>query len=50
VAGVATEPAAIEEYARAGAARVALALGAAKQGEAEAILEEIRRAVDVALG
>jgi probable F420-dependent oxidoreductase len=50
VAGVATEPAAIEEYARAGAARVALGLGAAKRGEAEAILEEIRRAVDVALG
>jgi probable F420-dependent oxidoreductase len=50
VAGVATEPAAIEEYARAGAARVALDLGAAKKGEAEAILEDMRRAVDVALG
>ena len=50
VAGVATDPAVIEEYARAGATRVALDLGAAKKGEAEAILEEIRRAVDVALG
>ncbi len=50
VAGVATDPAAIDEYARAGATRVALDLGAAKPGEAEAVLEDIRRAVDVALG
>jgi probable F420-dependent oxidoreductase len=49
VAGVAAEPEAIEEYARAGASRVVLDLGAAKHGEAEAILERLRRAVDLAL-
>jgi alkanesulfonate monooxygenase SsuD/methylene tetrahydromethanopterin reductase-like flavin-dependent oxidoreductase (luciferase family) len=49
VAGVPAEPETIEEYASAGAARVVLDLGPAKHGEAEAILERLRRAVDVAL-
>ena len=49
VAGVAAEPATIEEYATAGAARVVLDLGAAKEGEAEPILERLRDVVDLAL-
>jgi probable F420-dependent oxidoreductase len=49
VAGVATDPAVIEAYAAAGAARVVLDLGAAKRGKAEAIVEGLRRAVDLAL-
>src|SRR5215217_9724195 len=50
VAGVATDPAEIEEYAKAGATRAILGLGPAKPGEAEGILEDLRRAVDVAVG
>jgi probable F420-dependent oxidoreductase len=49
VAGVATDPVEIEEYAKAGATRAILALGPAKAGEAEPILEELRRCVDVAV-
>jgi probable F420-dependent oxidoreductase len=49
IAGVAAEPAVIEAYASAGAARVVLDLGPARHGEAEAILEGIRDAVDLAL-
>jgi probable F420-dependent oxidoreductase len=49
VAGVATDPAEIEAYAKAGATRAILALGPAKPGEAEQILEELRRCVDVAV-
>jgi probable F420-dependent oxidoreductase len=49
VAGVPAEPATIEEYARAGASRVALDLGPVKAGEAEPVLERLRRAVDLAL-
>jgi probable F420-dependent oxidoreductase len=50
VAGVATDPAQIEQYARAGATRVFLGLGAAKADDVDATLDELRRAVDVAVG
>ncbi|MEA2177067.1 MAG: hypothetical protein QOG77_364 [Solirubrobacteraceae bacterium] len=50
VAGVATDPAEIEEYAKAGATRAILGFGHVRPGEAEPILEELRRTVDVAVG
>jgi probable F420-dependent oxidoreductase len=50
VAGVATDPAEIEEYARAGATRAILGLGPAKADDVDRTLEELRRAVDVAVG
>jgi probable F420-dependent oxidoreductase len=50
VAGVATDPAEIEAYAQAGARRVCLAFGHVRPGGAEPILEELRKAVDVAVG
>jgi probable F420-dependent oxidoreductase len=50
VAGVATDPAEIEAYADAGATRAILGFGHVRPGEAEPILEELRRAVDVGIG
>ena len=50
VAGVATDPAEIEAYGRAGATRAILGFGHVRPGAAEPILEELRRAVDVAVG
>jgi hypothetical protein len=51
VAGVATEAQEIEAYARAGTTRAFLNLGPVREtGEAERILEEARRNVDVAVG
>ena len=50
VAGVATDPAEIERYAEAGAARAILGFGHVRPGEAEPILEELRKTVDVAVG
>jgi probable F420-dependent oxidoreductase len=50
VAGVATDPKEIATYAEAGAARAILHWGLPYPGEAERELEELRRAVDVAVG
>jgi probable F420-dependent oxidoreductase len=50
VAGVATDPAEIDRYAQAGAARAILGFGHVRPGEAEPILEELRKTVDVAVG
>jgi probable F420-dependent oxidoreductase len=51
VVGGATEAEEIEGWARAGAARLVLTLGPVREtGEAERILEEARRNVDVAVG
>jgi probable F420-dependent oxidoreductase len=50
VANVATDAAEIEGYAKAGATRAILGVGPAKAGEAEKILEDLRRTVDVAVG
>jgi probable F420-dependent oxidoreductase len=50
VAGVKTEPAEIEAYAKAGATRVHLHLGPATAENAEEILEGVRRAVGLAVG
>ncbi len=51
VVGVATDAAEIEGYASAGTSRVFLHLGPVREhGEAERILEEARRCVDVAVG
>jgi probable F420-dependent oxidoreductase len=50
VAGVATDPAEIERYAEAGAARAILGFGHVRPGEAEPLLEELRKTVDVAVG
>jgi len=48
VAGVQTDPEEIAAYAEAGTARVILHLGMPYPGEAERVLEELRRAVDAA--
>jgi probable F420-dependent oxidoreductase len=48
--GVETDPAAIEEYARAGASRVVLMLGPAVPGEIERSLENMQRTVATAVG
>ncbi len=48
--GVATDPAAIEEYASAGTNRIVLTLGPAVPGEIERSLEELRRCVSTAVG
>jgi probable F420-dependent oxidoreductase len=50
VAGVPTEAEVIEAYGRAGAHRVVLNLGHVRPGGEGPILEELRRAVDVAVG
>jgi probable F420-dependent oxidoreductase len=51
VAGVPSEPVEIEAYAKAGATRAILGLGAVfDQGEAETKLEELRRCVETAVG
>ena len=50
VAGVPTEPDAIEAYGRAGAHRVVLNLGHVRPGAEGPILEGLRSAVDVAVG
>ncbi len=50
VAGVATDPAEIEAFARAGTTRATLGFGHVRPGAAEPILEKLRRAVDVAVG
>jgi hypothetical protein len=48
--GVATDPAAIEEYASAGTHRIVLSLGPAQPGQIERSLEEMRRCVATAVG
>jgi probable F420-dependent oxidoreductase len=48
--GVATDPAAIEEYASAGAHRVVLDLGPAQPGVIERSLEELRECIATAVG
>jgi probable F420-dependent oxidoreductase len=50
VAGVATDPAEIEAYASAGAYRIVLGFGHVRPGFEGPILEELRKAVDVAVG
>jgi len=50
VAGVETDPAEIERYAQAGAARAILGFGHVRPGEAEPLLAELRKTVDVAVG
>jgi probable F420-dependent oxidoreductase len=50
VAGVPTDPEIIEAYGRAGAHRICLRLGHVRPGEEGPIIEELRRAVDVAVG
>jgi hypothetical protein len=50
IAGVSTDPAEIEEYAKAGAARVVLGFGHVRPGNEGPILENLRKTVDVAVG
>ena len=48
--GVATDPAAIEEHAKAGTTRAVLMLESARAGEIERGLEELQRCVATAVG
>jgi probable F420-dependent oxidoreductase len=50
IAGVSTDPAEIEEYAKAGATRVVLGFGHVRPGNEGPILENLRKTVDVAVG